>query len=587
MQVPYNPIPDKTSALGTPGVSINSAGAFGEGVAQALGHAGQTLGHAGDELFQRAVALQQLRNETEAKEADAKYMVQVGQMHAEYSALEGKAAVDAYPAYVKNIQNLRDQMRADLSNDQSRKMYDTNSLGTMGRTIFNGAGHAATENKRYAVGASGARIAAVTDQAGTFPKDDIGFQRSIGLVRAEIESQGDLKGWSPEQTQEESNKAESRLWAQRITGLSRTDPYRAQEMLGLHREQLRTADADAVDKTVMTQLRTTGARMISQEVNADLNSPDSDTKVERPLAERIREGRAKAEKLAPDDKLLPDFVEQRIMADYSKHKQVIRDFEDRNKAVLDQAMVGGSTGQVPTTLEQLKGMNPKVAAAWDALPEAKQKSYMRGLAQNAMIPDLERKRYDASDEGLRRYQQLKGMASPHGNPAEFADLDLTNEKFSAPKRSALIDLQTKIKAKANDDPRVTRAIERLRASSGADMEALGIYRRKKGQEEDYDRFVGALQDALDVWQESNKRPPNAKEVDEIGARIMQQRKVPGRWWGTNTEPPMFQQEPPEDFAEGIKKKVLDAGGTEPTTEQIRRAYQRAQLLKHYGKPTNE
>src|SRR5882757_1406898 len=139
-QVPYSPIPQPGQMVGTPKVSVNTPeAAFGGAVGQALRGAGQQLEHSGDEIFRRAVALQDLRNETDAKEADAQYMMKVGELHANFSALQGRAAADAYPEYMQNIQKLRQDMRGDLPNDAARKMFDSPSLSTMGRTIFNGA----------------------------------------------------------------------------------------------------------------------------------------------------------------------------------------------------------------------------------------------------------------------------------------------------------------------------------------------------------------------------------------------------------------------------------------------------------------
>src|SRR5882762_8322699 len=173
--VPYKPIPDQSpQATPTPYFHVNTPpAAFGANIGQALEGLGQMTEHAGNELFTRAIALQNLRNETEAREADAQYMMKAGELHANFSSLQGKQAVDAYPGYMQQLQESREQIREGLSNDASRRLYDSPSLSTLGRTIFNGAGHAAAENKSWAYGASKARIGAMADTALSSPNDDL------------------------------------------------------------------------------------------------------------------------------------------------------------------------------------------------------------------------------------------------------------------------------------------------------------------------------------------------------------------------------------------------------------------------------
>src|SRR6266568_2270096 len=305
MQVPYNPVPNAPNLIETPKVHVDSpVAAFGGTVGEALSSLGRTLGHAGDELFQRAIALQNLRNETEAKEADAQYMMEVGKLHANYSSLQGKAAVDALPKYQEDIQSLRQQMRGNLSNDMARRMFDGSSLSTSGRTIFNGAGHAATENKKWAVGASNARIGAIQDDIYRNPTDEVGVRRGLNAIDAELDGHEDLKGYSPEQVSEEKKKALSKATAHQITGLTNTEPFKAAQLLEANKSLLRGEDYVKVEHSVQTATRSTGARMIASEVNSDLNDPEKPGLPEVSLSYRIKSARAKAEKLNSGDKLL-------------------------------------------------------------------------------------------------------------------------------------------------------------------------------------------------------------------------------------------------------------------------------------------
>lgn len=270
-QVPYSAVPTDVApqAIATPRLSINEpSAAFGGVVGQALEGLGSQISQSSNEIFARAEAIQNLRNETEAKEADANYMIKTGELHANFSSLQGKQAVDAYPGYIKQMQDQRSQIRDSLSNDAARKMYDSSSLSTMGRTIFNGAGHAATENKKWALNTSNSRIGAWADQAREMPKDDVAFRRSVNGMNAEVESQGQLLGQDDETVNRNRQLGESKLWSERIMGLARTDPFAAKKMLEENRDKVHGLDIEKTDKTVQGQIYTTGARNIAHSVNS-------------------------------------------------------------------------------------------------------------------------------------------------------------------------------------------------------------------------------------------------------------------------------------------------------------------------------
>lgn len=72
-QVPYSGVPSVgPQYAATPSVRSNvSAETLGAGVATESGRLGATLAHAGDELFTRAMAMQQLDQQAEALNAHA------------------------------------------------------------------------------------------------------------------------------------------------------------------------------------------------------------------------------------------------------------------------------------------------------------------------------------------------------------------------------------------------------------------------------------------------------------------------------------------------------------------------------------
>jgi DNA-binding transcriptional ArsR family regulator len=409
------------------------------------------------------------------------------------------------------------------------------------------------------------------------------------LFQQNLDSSNALKRWQvgslkgvPGAADEAVARNTADAWAHRITGLSREDPWKAGKMLDEHRQELGML-GDQVENTVRTQQRTAGARNISDRVNVDLKNPESPDQPEKSLADRVKEARTMAKSLNPKDELLQDYAEQRVIADYSQHKKVTADDAWRNGNIVDNALVGVGAhgGQLPTTIEQLKGLNPKVGAAFDALPDPTKMRIMKNLAQNARIPEQERSAYEHSEEGLERFKILKGLA--FNDAKSFLAISIPNEKFTSATRKSLITQQEQLKAKAEADPRVQDVLEHLRVSMGPDMQALGIYHRNTKDPDSYDHFVGALQQAVDQYWDTHKKRPDAKAIDEMGSTLLRQTQTPGtifgRFW-PSTGPPMY--EVPQEKIDALKAETVKRGGTEPTDTEARRALMRQHFKDFYG-----
>lgn len=272
-QVPFTGVPDVAPQMdATPRYTADARPeAFGVNVAQATQHLGQVADQAGNELFTRAIAMQDLYNHSEAQDADAQYMQKAGELHSQYSSLSGKAAVDAYPQYIKDLQDARKGIRDGLSNDMSGKLFDSQSLSTMGRTIFNGAGHAATQNKAFALNSSKSRVQAIGDQALQTPADEAGFLQGLAQTKSEVEASMQLnQGAGPDDdiTKEAVTQATSKLWSNRIQGLTKTQPIQAGKMLeqAIKSGQVRGEDIGKLTNLVQSARNTVGARVVSQQV---------------------------------------------------------------------------------------------------------------------------------------------------------------------------------------------------------------------------------------------------------------------------------------------------------------------------------
>ena len=233
-QVPYNPVPDVAPQDNPiPQRRLDSPGAaFGTTIGAATEHLGDVTEGAGNEIFQRGMAMQDLYNHSVVTDAVTDGMKQIGDVHAKLTAMQGKDAVDYYQnGYQDDLNNVRTSIRDDLPNGMQQKMFDQEIQGVIGRTIFNGAGHAATENKQYAIGAAGARVKESQNAALMNPTDEAGFQQHLQDTISNTNAQWSLKGADPDTINAATQKAVSDLYVNRITGLAKTQPFQANKIL--------------------------------------------------------------------------------------------------------------------------------------------------------------------------------------------------------------------------------------------------------------------------------------------------------------------------------------------------------------------
>lgn len=599
MQVPYNPVSsEKPSTGGTPSYNVSvSSNAFGaqeaqakvaaaQGIGQAQVEAIRAVGHAevalwgsvgslgeevnkvGNEMWQRAVSLQQLRNDTEAREADTQYVIKAGQLHADFDTLQGKARVDAFPGYMKALKDEREKIRNGLSNDDSRRKYDGPSMTFMSRSIFNGAGAAATANKQWQLNTAKSQMDLDAKTVEDDPKDDVLFQQKLNRTLGNAGTIAAIQGFEKGSPTEKSLylQTSSGLWAQRIIGLSRTAPFEALEMLDKNKTKLTGADFMKVDNVVRAQGRAVGAVNIANVVyNAGTNVEEG--KPVKTLAQMEKEATDKANELNPDDPLLAKHAVEALRGRYNQDKYARRQEEVANLQTVAAGIERGVRDE-----RELRA-DPAVAAAIDALPKDKR------LAIPGQI-----NRYNAARDKVTNqdnYQRLYGLAN---NDVEaFLNTDITKEQLSQEDMRKLQEKQRKLKEVPTQDPRVWRAMDQIRVAMGPQLEALKIYKREVGNKEQYDKYTGAVQAALDVWQETNGKPATYRDVvDTIGPQIIQQVSEPGWLWGTNKVPFYAKTVPPE-FSNKLKADIIAKGGAEPTQEQIQRAYTRTEFIKLYGK----
>lgn len=565
------------SLQGTPEINLPvPVDAFGGAVGKALEGLGGSLEHVSNDIWQRAMEMQNLQNETSAKEADAQYMIKSGMLHADFLNKEGEnAGPQALADHIQKLQDLRTDLRAGL-NPMASKMYDASSLSFMGRNIFNAAGHSGQQVKVAANHAADSRIQAASNDIGDKPTDEGTFQRQRRVIESEVEAQGRNNGWSEDQTNETKSEAVSTAYAKRIAGLSRTDAIGAKAMFDQASKAgaLTPVNQSRVEATVQSQFRQQGSRGISDKILGDFrNGGDADKTEQEFIDEGVKEAEATKERLGITDPLFTDFVRDRISADYRRQKAVARDGEQASEQTVAAALMqGNKEGILPKSVDELKLVDPSVAAAWDNLKPTTQRKYMSALAQNASGEKVA-----WTDQSLRSYQQLKGMA--HDAPVEFLAHDVIADKMPSSAKRELINLQQRLKSQSDADPRVGRALQIL----GPDLQAAGI--DKKSDLDGYRQFTGALADQLDQFQHDHKKVPSMEEVRTMGAQLMQAQATGRSGWipFTKETAPAYQMPVPDEERTRLRNDPYwNHNNIQPNDAMIDRIYRAQKFKELYG-----
>ena len=115
-QVPYSLNPHCSTAGSRASVSINTPGAaFGENIGAAISKLGSTVGEVGNELWTRAVALEQLNQENIARDRQVKSAEQLSELHTNFMNLRGKEAADGLPGYLQQQKDIQKNNAQGLS----------------------------------------------------------------------------------------------------------------------------------------------------------------------------------------------------------------------------------------------------------------------------------------------------------------------------------------------------------------------------------------------------------------------------------------------------------------------------------------
>jgi len=574
-RVPYQPYSevapgDQATNIATP------PEAFGVGVARATEGLGQNIARTGDELFSRAVAFQNLNNETEARQADLQLMGELGDLHAKYDSLEGQARVDAFPKYKQDIFDAHQRIRGSISNDGARRMYDGNALSTIGRTIFNGAGAAASAQKQWMDKTADAEIFMARKSVSDSPFDEANLAIQEAKLTRAVESKVQLLGgdMSGPVAQALLKKELSGLYREKIAGGAFTDAERASHMLDNLKTKMTPEDVKAAETAVNSKATSEGSERIADDIFRE--GRGTATKPQESLESMQNRAKAEAERQFPNNKIMAQHAVDKLAHRWNQttHAETIE--QRKNEQIIYQSIQDGKTSAEIMS-------DPVSKTAYDALPA---NSSLKKKPLEAQVRGYTNQKQ--ADEMVANYKRLRALST--NDTIEFLNTRLDQERLSEGDYKNLMAMRDKIIKGQQTDPRVGPAMTVLRNAVGPQLEALQVFKRTEANKIDYDHFTQNLQAALDSHLETKGKKPTDKElIDEIFPTLIQPHTFPGRFYGTNEYPvfkaPTYTQGY-KDFDQKLRADMTDKGRS-LSDEEVYRAYTQTLYNKFYRKPLKD
>jgi len=572
-QVPYQPFATAEPQAGGEKIAVSTPGAaFGENVGAALQQLGSTGEQVGNELFGRAMALQDLKNENDARAAQSEYAEKASLLHAQFGSQLGKDANDqSLQAYIKAQNDLRNQIRGTLQTAYAQRYYDRDTLPFMQRNIFSAAGHAADQTKQYTV----QTLEAVKyNAAKSFvnPADDAEFADKVTRTKASNVDIAHATGKSQEFLDAQNAKDLAGLWENRIKTLALTDPQAALTMLDTHEGDLGERYKQTV-VNVRAQNRSIGTTKLVESIFS------FDKSVEQMEAE-IKE---KSAALAHGDPQFEVDAVHRLKDKIYSDNFLKRQQDNQLTQKLYEGIMSLPPGAGERELRAVPGMNDVI----QALPKKQQ-----AMLGNTITAALRSRDAKDSQEEITRLESLRVF-----DREKFLEEDLAgNRLLSEPTKRMFIDKRGALLNNPREDPMYATALSALRRQRPEEMKAAGVFFRPPAGADstDYDHFTGALIQAIDAYREDNHKAPDIDTiVNKIGPTLLRKDEQHTGLFGIYGGP--FGSDRPHfdvDVAKvnkwwadnpGFAEEFRSRSGADATPEQIYRAYIRQQFINLYKK----
>jgi GH24 family phage-related lysozyme (muramidase) len=280
-QVPYSPIPEvEPISRGTPTASVATPpAAFGANVGEAIQGLGKAAEGVGNELFVRAVALQQVHNEAEKDNLVSASIRASGDLDNKFRLLAGSDPQDKLQDHIKALSDSREGFSSAASNPVVKKGFDSDTMRRYSYDVINAGNYAATELKKFS---RQSLIASEDAKIDKMVADPYNVQLREETIKGLIDTQGS-------QNREDGLRgplADERMYKRiggaiaKVSGaLANTDPDAAEDLVTAYKgkvpESIYAPALEAVRKKGIDVRATMAGQIIGSDQGAIANVPGS------------------------------------------------------------------------------------------------------------------------------------------------------------------------------------------------------------------------------------------------------------------------------------------------------------------------
>ncbi len=265
-EIPFTGVPDRVPELRpTPGINVNPPeAAFGTNIAAATQHLGQIEEGAGKELFDRAYALQEMHEQSNALKGMATAQDMANDAFVQFKEKKGAdAGPAALAAYHDQLDKAFDTGRAGLS-PYGQLEFDKEARIYRAKMLHAGSEHSADELKSYFISSATAAQGTAMKGMELHPGDNTGNEKLLDGIRGNSHdisaAMGDPPG-SPGYIKRENDAVNAALIGKiRAKGL--TDSAGAMKLLddAKSKGEVYGEDSARLYQWLQSQSRTVGAR---------------------------------------------------------------------------------------------------------------------------------------------------------------------------------------------------------------------------------------------------------------------------------------------------------------------------------------
>ena len=270
--VPYEPVPViAPTERAIPKFQVDAPGAaFGTNIAEAEVGLGQAATHTGDVLFDRALQLQNLTNDTNARQGFIDAETKIGERMSKYNQLEGQNAVDGRQSAIDDVSSIRLAAIKNAKNLMERKLLDDILSKRVAYTITD-------INTRSSAQAKAAHDKSLDstielNQTGSGSDENpASFATRIASLATDMAAKGKDKGWEQSTIDNETMKVQDNAWKEHIRNLAWKNAFNADTIFKANKDQIKNDSVrDEIEGIIRQAMLTNGAPQDASSIRSGL-----------------------------------------------------------------------------------------------------------------------------------------------------------------------------------------------------------------------------------------------------------------------------------------------------------------------------